>query len=58
MAKDAELTIERIELKAECLACKREFKPSINDYICPVCGSSDTKLLAGDELLLLSLEIE
>ena len=58
MAKDAKLAIERIELKAECLSCKSEFKPSLNDYICPSCGSADTKLLAGDELLLLSLEIE
>lgn len=58
VAADAILEIQRISLKAECFECKADFVPTVSNFLCPKCGSADTKLVSGDELLLLSLEIE
>lgn len=58
IAQDAELETKILELKAECLDCKAEFKPSRSNFLCPKCESANTSLISGDELLLLSLEIE
>ncbi len=58
IAKDAVLEIKRTELKSECMDCKAEFVPTLDNFLCPKCESANTKLVSGDELLLLSLEIE
>ncbi|MDD3466998.1 MAG: hydrogenase/urease nickel incorporation protein HypA [Campylobacterales bacterium] len=58
IAKDAELVIDRIGLSSKCSDCGCEFEPSLDNFLCAKCGSSNTRLISGDELLLLSLEIE
>jgi len=58
IASEALMEVQRIPLKGECLDCGCEFVPTISNFLCQKCGSSNTKLISGDELLLLSLEIE
>ena len=58
MAESAVMEIQRTPLKAECFDCSADFVPTMSDFLCPKCGSANTKLTSGDELLLLSLEIE
>ena len=58
MAESAVMEIQRTPLKAECFDCSADFVPTMSDFLCPKCGSANTKLVSGDELLLLSLEIE
>lgn len=58
IASDAIMEIKNIMLKSECSDCGCEFEPSLDNFLCTKCGSSNTKLISGDELLLLSLEIE
>ncbi len=58
IASDAMMEIQRTSLKAECFDCSADFVPTMSDFLCPKCGSANTKLVSGDELLLLSLEIE
>lgn len=58
VAAEAVLEIKRTPLGAQCLDCGEEFAPTISNFLCQKCGSANTKLISGDELLLLSLEIE
>ncbi len=58
IAQSAVMEIQRIPLKAKCFDCSADFVPTMTNFLCPKCGSTDTKLTSGDELLLLSLEIE
>lgn len=58
IASDALMEIQRTPLKAECFDCSADFVPTMSNFLCPKCGSANTKLISGDELLLLSLEIE
>ncbi|KPJ61241.1 MAG: hypothetical protein AMJ46_02770 [Latescibacteria bacterium DG_63] len=59
LAGDASLVIEEIKAEGCCNACKTVF-PVDNCFflICPSCGASDTTLLKGRELDLLSIEGE
>lgn len=56
-AAEADLEIKRVPLSSKCLDCGKEFTPTISNFLCQKCGSANTQLLSGDELLLLSLEI-
>jgi hydrogenase nickel incorporation protein HypA/HybF len=58
IASDALMEIRRIGLKAECFDCGADFVPTMSNFLCSKCNSANTKLVSGDELLLLSLEIE
>lgn len=51
------LRIERVPFQIECQECGRS---SINERgfaICPLCGSGRTKLLSGDELDIVGIEL-
>ncbi len=58
MTNRARLIIQRVKPKALCKQCGTEFSPDDFVFICPGCGSPDTKLLQGDELVLDKLELE
>ena len=55
-AEAAELAIEEIEARALCQRCQNEFRPTTWDYSCPACGVADAQMLAGDALVLKSIE--
>ncbi|MEW5973748.1 MAG: hydrogenase maturation nickel metallochaperone HypA [Pseudomonadota bacterium] len=57
-AAGAELMIETVPVRIRCLACGHEDETAPNHLRCPACGGTDTRLLGGDELLLVSLELE
>lgn len=53
----ARLIIERVAARSRCIACGTEF--SFDDVLghCPSCGTLGGELLAGEELLLRSVEV-
>lgn len=55
-AEAAELVIEEIEARAECRRCQTNFRPTTWDYSCPDCGVADAQMLAGNSLVLKSIE--
>ncbi len=57
LAAEAELSIEEAEILVHCLDCGAEGQALFNRLLCPVCGSYQTRLLGGDELILASLEL-
>lgn len=57
-AENAELVVEIEKLKLYCLDCGEEVEKEELNALCPQCGSLNTKIRGGQELLLKSLELE
>jgi hydrogenase nickel incorporation protein HypA/HybF len=55
-AEGAALMIEEVSARAQCRRCTRFFRPAPLDYSCPACGVADVQVLAGNALILKSVE--
>ena len=58
VANDATLHIEDLPVKVHCASCDVESEVEANRLLCSQCGDWRTKLVSGDELLLVSVELE
>jgi hydrogenase nickel incorporation protein HypA/HybF len=56
--QDAELRIRSVQGTFLCLRCKNTGEIELFPMICPSCDSLDMKITGGDELRILSIEIE
>lgn len=56
--EDSRLAMEWVPLRHRCAPCGREFQVVDYDYACPLCGNTATERTSGQELDLVSLEIE
>jgi hydrogenase nickel incorporation protein HypA/HybF len=52
------LHVEQTKASARCRKCGAEFAVEDRWFECPQCGDADSELLGGDELQLVSLDIE
>ena len=57
LAEHAALTIEESPVRVYCPRCERESAAPVQRLVCPACGEWRTKVIAGDELLLMSVEL-
>ncbi len=55
---DAELVINKQALTIECRDCKKVSELEKNHYLCPNCKSTNLKIVDGEEMFLMSLEME
>ncbi|MEW6715214.1 MAG: hydrogenase maturation nickel metallochaperone HypA [Nitrospirota bacterium] len=59
LISSAEILIEEVPLKYECNECNESFQiESIHFPACPHCKSYSLKLLSGDEMDILNVELE
>lgn len=58
IAEHAELIIEDLPVRVSCSKCGSESEALPNKLICKQCGDWQTTLVSGDELLLMSVELE
>jgi hydrogenase nickel incorporation protein HypA/HybF len=58
VAEGSHLMIEETKLRVRCRLCGVESSPPPNRLLCHACGDWRTELLAGDEMLLLSVELD
>ncbi|HIC98016.1 MAG TPA: hydrogenase maturation nickel metallochaperone HypA [Aquificaceae bacterium] len=58
VASNAELLIEMEKLRLACNGCGKESVKEEINALCPHCGSTDTRILAGEDMLLKSIEME
>ncbi len=56
--EEAEILIETQDLKIKCLDCGKECIKDKWDVTCPYCGSTNTQVIAGEEMFLKTLELE
>ena len=57
LAEEATLTIEESPVRVRCPRCGNESAVSVQRLACPACGEWRTEVVAGDELLLMSVEL-
>ena len=58
IADEAELRIETGQLIVECSSCGARSDATPNRLLCGDCGDNRTRIVTGDELLLLRVELE
>ncbi len=58
VAEHAELLIEYLPVRVKCTQCGSESDALPNKLTCKQCGDWQTELLSGDEMMLLSVELE
>lgn len=57
VAAASRLVIESAPLRVSCETCGAETEAQPNHLICGVCGDYHTKLVSGDEMTLMSVEL-
>jgi hydrogenase nickel incorporation protein HypA/HybF len=57
-SEGARLTITKVKPRSRCLQCEHSFEHDRFHWMCPVCGSLSTELLAGKELYLDAIEVD
>ena len=57
IAAQTELVIEPSQIRVRCRQCEAETDATPNRLLCGACGSFETRLISGDELLLANLEL-
>jgi hydrogenase nickel incorporation protein HypA/HybF len=58
VAEGAELVIEKLPIRVSCAQCGNESDALPNKLVCKSCGDWRTTLISGDELMLMSVELE
>ena len=58
VAEGAELVIESLPVRIKCSQCGQESDAKPNKLVCSHCGDWRTTLISGDELMLMSVELE
>jgi hydrogenase nickel incorporation protein HypA/HybF len=58
VAEGAVLVIEEQAVRVKCLSCGAESDVRPNRLLCGSCGDFRTQLISGDEMMLMSLELE
>jgi hydrogenase nickel incorporation protein HypA/HybF len=56
-AEGAKLHFKRIEAELQCLKCETRYKLHEDDFACPNCGSTEIKVIAGEEFLVEAIDI-
>ena len=54
-AEGAVLAMETIAPRGRCRACRAEFGTEIDKFACPHCNLADVELIAGNEIVLMSV---
>ena len=55
---EAQFIINNQKVVIECYECKETSTLENNEFVCPTCQSSDVKVIDGEEMYLMSLEME
>jgi hydrogenase nickel incorporation protein HypA/HybF len=58
VAEGAELVIENLPVRVSCTQCGAESDVLPNKLLCKACGDWRTTVISGDELMLMSVELE
>lgn len=58
IANNAELILTVQDVVIECNSCRNQATLSEFNFQCPACHTTDVKVVAGEEMLLLSVELD
>ena len=57
LAESAELLLESQPVRVRCRLCGEESDATVNNLLCRSCGTFETSLISGDELILARVEL-
>ena len=57
VAEHAHLLVQLLSIEVCCQLCGKQSETVANHLMCNACGSSETTLISGDELILASVEM-
>ena len=52
------LRIAEVRAEAVCRSCGHRYEPEIGDFLCPQCGQADAEIVAGNDIVLKSVEMD
>ena len=55
VAEGSRLVLTAQPLRGTCRECGRDFEPTLDNFLCPACGQADVEIVAGDEIVLMSV---
>jgi hydrogenase nickel incorporation protein HypA/HybF len=58
LAEGAQLHFRRVSAQFQCMACFTTYLPAEGEILCPSCGSTGAKILAGEEFYMEALDVE
>jgi hydrogenase nickel incorporation protein HypA/HybF len=58
IAEQAKLHFRRVPAELQCMTCFEKYQPTDRELACPKCGGIDTKIIAGEEFALESIDVE
>ena len=58
MCENAEFIMHIQPVVVECNKCGKVSELKKDEYLCPVCNSSDIKIIDGEDMYLMSMELE
>jgi hydrogenase nickel incorporation protein HypA/HybF len=58
IAEQAKLHFQRVPAEFQCLNCSEKYHPTDKELICPKCGAIGARIIAGEEFLLKSIDVD
>lgn len=58
LAEGARLVIHHIPARFSCQSCSTEFEPDERNWLCPNCGATGGRVVAGQEMVVESIEVD
>lgn len=58
IAEQATLHFRRVPTELQCQTCSTKYRPSDRELACPNCSGVDTRIIAGEEFALESIDVE
>ena len=52
------LSMTEVAPEAVCRSCGHRYEPEIGDFLCPRCGRADAEVVAGNDIVLKSVEMD
>lgn len=58
IAEQAKLHFHRVSAQLQCTACGEKYRPTDRELACPTCNGVNTRIIAGEEFRLESMDVE
>jgi len=58
IAEQAILHFDRVPAQLQCMTCSEKYHPSDRELACPKCNGINTRIIAGEEFALESIDVE
>lgn len=58
MAEQAVLHFRRVPAELQCMTCSERYHPTDRELACPKCNGINTRIIAGEEFALESIDVE